>query len=105
MSIQTGISWGSLDVTGSVQFGLGLETPFLWWWAREATILPGDLVVFEMGRQILVLDVRARKLGLLARGRAPLVAVEREPALEGSADTSQSPAKPRAASTVSLPSG
>ena len=94
-----------LELTGSVQFRLRLETPFLSWRAREPTVLPGDLVVFEMARQILVLDVRARKLGLLARGRAPLVAVEREPALEGSADTSQSPAKPRTASTASLPSG
>jgi sialidase-1 len=74
--------WGNLDVWGEDRRRLrvGLETPFFFWWAGEATILPGDLVVFEMAGQILVLDTRARKLGLLARGRSPLVAIEREPA-------------------------
>jgi sialidase-1 len=68
------------DEPWNSRISVGLETPFLWWTSREATILPGDLVVFEMARQVLVLDIRARKLGLLARGRSPLVAIEREPA-------------------------
>jgi hypothetical protein len=89
--------WGTLESTGSVLVRLGLETPVLWWWAREATILPGDLVVFEMARQILVLDVHARKLGLLARGRAPLVAVEKVRDLEESGKSSSSLSAPPSA--------
>ncbi len=49
--------------------------------AKSATILPGDLVVYQLGRPypdgsesvIVVLDLNTRTLGLLDRGRCPVV--------------------------------
>jgi hypothetical protein len=55
---------------------LSLETPFLEWYIRNATQLPGDQVVFQLGRdQICILDPDAKKIALLARGWGPIVAI------------------------------
>jgi hypothetical protein len=55
---------------------IAYETMFGQWYMRNATHLPGDLVVFQMGRdQVCVWDVEARKVALLARGRGPVVIV------------------------------
>jgi hypothetical protein len=69
-------------------FRLRFETPYLECHARHATVLPGDLVVFslsgyslfglhgppaELPDQILLLDLRARRLGFLTYGRSPVV--------------------------------
>ncbi|MBT7304599.1 MAG: hypothetical protein HN849_34030 [Victivallales bacterium] len=54
------------------------ETVFGHWYIGNATHLPGDLVVFQLGRdQICVWDVKQRKVALLARGRGPVVVVPR----------------------------
>jgi hypothetical protein len=50
-----------------------LETPFMFWPSRNATVLPGDQVVYQLGDQIVVLDLRTRRIGLVARGRGPVV--------------------------------
>jgi hypothetical protein len=50
-----------------------LETPFVIWPSRNATVLPGDQVVYQLGDQIVVLDLRTRRIGLVARGRGPVV--------------------------------
>jgi hypothetical protein len=59
---------------------LSLETPFLMWSGRSATVLPGDKVVFQLidlgshlPDQLILLDLRARKLGFLTYGRGPVV--------------------------------
>ncbi len=52
---------------------LALETPFVAWYARCATALPGNQVVFQLNDQIVLLDIESRKLGLIARGYGPLV--------------------------------
>jgi hypothetical protein len=59
------------------------------WFSRCATVLPGSLVVYQLGEQIVVLDLERRQLGLLAKGRSPVVALRatpggerRRPALE-----------------------
>jgi hypothetical protein len=55
---------------------LSLETPFLEWYVRNATQLPGDQVVFQLGRdQICILDPVAKKIALVARGWGPIVAL------------------------------
>ena len=55
---------------------LSLETPFLEWYIRNATQLPGDQVVFQLGRdQICILDPDAKKIALVARGWGPIVAI------------------------------
>jgi hypothetical protein len=54
--------------------GIGLETPFLQWRSRYATILPGNKVVYQLGEdQIVMLDLESRKIGLIARGCSPVV--------------------------------
>ncbi|MBM4102584.1 MAG: hypothetical protein FJ263_00835 [Planctomycetes bacterium] len=55
---------------------LAMETPFLAWYARQATILPNDEVVFEVGGQICLFDRQSRKLALLAKGYGPVVLLE-----------------------------
>ncbi len=51
---------------------LALETPFTAWMVRNVTHLPGDAVLFQLGRdQICVLDPVRRQVALLARGRGP----------------------------------
>ncbi len=52
---------------------IGLEVPTVAWRTRNATVLPGDLVVYQLGDQIVVLDLESRRLGFLASGRSPLV--------------------------------
>ena len=63
--------------TGSL-LRVALDTPYLRWPPRFATVLPGDLVVYQLGDQIVVLDLNARKLGLLALGRGPVAISNRD---------------------------
>ncbi len=54
---------------------LALETPFIQWPARNATVISGDRVIFQMGDQILILDMNKKTLRLITMGRGPLVAI------------------------------
>lgn len=56
--------------------GISFETPFGTWQTYCATILLGDLLVFQMKKQILVLDLNKRKVGFLALGHGPVVGME-----------------------------
>ena len=54
------------------------ETPFEAWAARSATELEDGFVVYQLGSdQIALLDPVNRTIGLLARGRCPVVVEER----------------------------
>jgi len=55
---------------------ISLETPFLSWPARNATALPGDQVLFQLGDQICIFDPASRKLSLLTEGRGPVVILD-----------------------------
>jgi len=59
---------------------VALETPFMSWYARNAAILPGDQVVYQLDDQIVILDIRKRRMGLLATGRGPVVVMDEQPA-------------------------
>jgi len=51
-----------------------LETPFVSWNARNATQLPEDYVVFQLGDdQICLFEAATKKIALLARGQGPVV--------------------------------
>lgn len=51
-----------------------MEAPGLMWPIRNATLLPDDIVIFQLGTdQIVALDLKTDTVGLLARGRGPLV--------------------------------
>lgn len=55
-------------------WSVAYETPLAAWQITRVTILPDDLIVFELGdRQICVLDPRTRTLGVLAEGRSNLI--------------------------------
>jgi len=80
---------------------LSFETPYLLWYARHAAVMPGDKVVFELtdsfyqlsGRtvhvpdEIVLLDLRSRKLGLITYGRSPVVVFPEQTVAAG--DTSK----------------
>lgn len=55
---------------------LAWDTPFGGWRSSFVTLMPGDLVVYQVGRWILILDVPARRWGLLTRGRNPVVVLD-----------------------------
>ncbi|MCZ7591581.1 MAG: hypothetical protein M5U15_05265 [Kiritimatiellae bacterium] len=55
---------------------LSVETPFLQWYARNATVLPGDEVVFQLGQQICLFNREKRLIVKLASGRGPVVIIE-----------------------------
>ena len=61
---------------------VALETPFLQWYVRNATVLPGDEVIFQLGDQICVFDRNSRKLGLITWGRGPVVVLKSPQATE-----------------------
>jgi len=52
---------------------LAFETPFASWVIRNATHLPGDLVLLQLDAdQICLYDPKEKRLALLARGREPV---------------------------------
>ena len=57
-------------------FHVSLETPFLQWRIRSATLLSGNRAVFQFGRQIVLLSLDSKKIGLIAIGDSPVVASE-----------------------------
>ncbi|QQL43765.1 hypothetical protein [Sulfuriroseicoccus oceanibius] len=69
-----GIRGENLRTGEVVRFGL--ELPIAEWRVRNATQLPGDYVVAQLGRdQIVAIDVETRRISLLARGQGPVVVV------------------------------
>lgn len=59
---------------GSPSKRYALEVPLAEWPIRNATLLPDDIVIFQLGTdQIVALDLKTDTVGLLARGRGPLV--------------------------------
>lgn len=57
-------------------YSIALETPFVQWYVRNATFLPGDEIIFQFGEQICIFDRESRKLALLAQGSSPVVIIE-----------------------------
>lgn len=58
---------------------VALETPFLAWLSRDATVLPGGVVVYALGPHVVSLDLATRRLAVLAEGRDPVVVIEGDP--------------------------
>lgn len=77
--VMDGTSLNAYDQRTRVRLLLSLWMPLFRWHISDLTLLPGDLALYETGRQIVLVDLNARKIGLLARGRCP-VAVLDEPA-------------------------
>jgi len=58
-------------------FWVALEAPFLAWSTSNATVLPGQQVVCQIGNQIILFDINTSKIGLITFGRSPVVALEK----------------------------
>jgi hypothetical protein len=69
-ALESGVSmeeYGSWD-----GIWIALRLPFFQWNGRSVTMLPGDQVVAELSGQIVILDAKSRKMGLIAMGRNPV---------------------------------
>lgn len=55
---------------------IALETPFIQWYMRNVSILPDDQVIFQIGDQIVIFDLNSRKMGLITKGRGPILTFE-----------------------------
>ncbi|HEY3266485.1 MAG TPA: hypothetical protein VGM37_06140 [Armatimonadota bacterium] len=67
-----GLTAGRADGSG---YTLALDTPFLHWFCRSETTLPNGQTVFQLGPQIVILDLPTRRIGFLAKGRGPAVTI------------------------------
>ncbi len=56
-----------------------METPVTNWVTRSPTLLPHDQVVYQLGDQIVLLDLNTRQIGLITRGTSPVVIIEEAP--------------------------
>ena len=66
------------EITGQ-RYGLALETPQLAWPSRSATLLPEAQVIYQLGQQIVLLDLPTKRMGLIALGRGPLIVRRQKP--------------------------
>jgi hypothetical protein len=73
-----GVEPRTKDGTGG-RVHLQFDRLILHWTTRNATVLPGGQIVYQLGSQIVLLDVDKRKLGLIALGRGPVVFLDPEP--------------------------
>ncbi len=66
---------GNNSMTGETIF-FSLETPFVAWVVRNATQLPDDFVVFQLGdNQICLFQPQSKKIALLTKGHGPVVVI------------------------------
>ena len=70
------LGFKAINKETNAQLHLAMETPFLTWPVRMTTILPNDQVVFQLGTQIIILDLNTRKIGLITKGYSPVVVKE-----------------------------
>ncbi len=67
-----------IETNSGKQVSFSLETPFLAWSVRNATHLPGDIVLLQLGgNQICVYDPEKNEIALLANGRGPVAVMEK----------------------------
>jgi hypothetical protein len=56
---------------------IAYDMSFLWYWfSRKATILLGEIVVYQLEDQIVAPDLEKKKMGLVTRGLGPIVVLE-----------------------------
>jgi hypothetical protein len=73
-----GLSGKRSDTKKTIYFAM--ETPFVQWNIRNATHIPGDKVVFQLGDdQICIFDVNSKSVALVTYGRGPIVTIKQDP--------------------------
>ena len=60
------------EITGQ-RYRLALETPQLAWPSSSATLLSEAQVIYQLGQQIVLLDLPTKRMGLIALGRGPVI--------------------------------
>ena len=58
------------------QIRLALDAPFINLPLTNATVIPGDILIFQFGQQICALECETRKIGVIAEGRGPIVVLK-----------------------------
>jgi len=67
-----------IDTSSGKEVSFSLETPFLAWTVRNATHLPGDTVLLQLGdNQICVYNPEKKEIALLTNGRGPVAVMEK----------------------------
>jgi len=66
-----------VSLNGNV-YHVGLEAFPLSWEVRHPTVIDGDVIIFQFGGQVVALETRTRRIGMVfARGRSPVVVPDR----------------------------
>lgn len=55
---------------------LAFDTPFASWRPDNPSILPGDLLVCELGHRIILVDLNTMRIGQITNGRQPVVVLD-----------------------------
>ncbi len=86
---------GTHTNTGA-QVHFSFETPFGAWNVRNATLLPSDKVLFQMGQdQICIFDPAAKRVALVTKGRGPIAVMEEDRSNQAPEDTARKLADPQ----------
>lgn len=87
--------YGTQTNTGA-QVGFSFETPFGAWNVRNATLLPSDKVLFQLGQeQVCVFDPTAKRVALVTKGRGPIAVMEEKRSNQAPEDTARYIADPQ----------
>src|SRR5581483_850745 len=78
VSVEMWPDFGFRAKNGSEKVQLAVGTGVLMWGARAGTVLPGDVVVFELEGQVVIVDLESRKAGVVAAGETPVVVLDGE---------------------------
>jgi hypothetical protein len=73
---------------GRLQYMVSLQAKFIGWPIDELNLLPCDQLVFQMGNQILLLDMPTRRIGVIKPGTHPFVVLTPGPRRQGGAGRS-----------------
>lgn len=74
---------GLVALKGNTEKHLALELPFLMWYSRYPTVLDGDQVIYQLGDQIVLLDLEKDLIGVIARGYSPVVILDEDAGTKG----------------------
>lgn len=74
---EAGSLWADNRETGQ-GISLSMETLAFHWAFQNLTVLPGDQVVCQLGKQIVLVDLSSCRIGLITRGVSPVVVLDGE---------------------------
>lgn len=60
------------------EYEIGLYTYLAAWPVKQVMTLPNDIIVFQLGKQVVVFAPKLGKIGLLAMGRGPVVVLKEQ---------------------------